>query len=145
MWYYEVCGKMTILYNISLHSLCSNSKRVQVTFCTWSERIIQNMSDIIWDYCGYSKAIHTIALFSRPVMTVSNLDTIEFIFNFIDSECIFYFIYSIELIAWLFLGYGIIQVVQKMLLLKRSWPNKNFITLFTSNSKLRLNLTQRVI
>ena len=46
--------------------------------------------------------------------------------------------------AWLFLGYGIIQVVQKMLLLKRRWPNKKFITLFTSNSKFRLNLTQRV-
>ena len=32
----------------------------------------------------------------------------------------------------------------KMLLLKSRWPNKNFITLFTSNSKFRLNLTQRV-
>ena len=30
------------------------------------------------------------------------------------------------------------------MLLKRRWPNKNFITLFTSNSKFRLNLTQRV-
>ena len=45
----------------------------------------------------------------------------------------------------MFLRCGIIiQVVQKMLLLKRSWPYKNFITLFTSNSKFRLNLTQRV-
>ena len=35
----------------------------------------------------------------------------------------------------MFLGCGIIQVVQKMLL-KRRWPNKNFIALFTSNSKL---------
>ena len=52
-------------------------------------------------------------------MKVSNLDTIEFIFNFIDSIFIFYFIYSV---AWLFLGYGIIKVVQKMLL-KRRWPN----------------------
>ena len=31
-----------------------------------------------------------------------------------------------------------------MLLLKRRWPIKNCITLFTSNSKFRLNLTQRV-
>ena len=58
--------------------------------------------------------------FSRSVMKVSNLDTIDlslilFNFNFIDSIFI-YFIYSV---AWLFLGYGIIQVVQKMLLLKR--------------------------
>ena len=51
------------------------------------------------------------------------------------------FIYSE---AWLFLGYGIIQVIQKMLLLNRRCPNKNFSTLFTSNSKFRLNLTQRV-
>ena len=36
------------------------------------------------------------------------------------------------------------QVAQKMLLLKRRRPNKNFITLFSSNSKFRLNLTQLV-
>ena len=48
-------------------------------------------------------------------MKVSNLDTIELIFNFIDSVFI-YFIYSV---AWLFLGYGVIQVVQKMLLIRR--------------------------
>ena len=42
--------------------------------------------------------------FSQPVMKVSNLDTIEFIFNFIYS------------VAWLFLGYWIMTVVQKMLL-----------------------------
>ena len=66
-------------------------------------------------------------------MKVSNLDTIEFIFNFIYSVFI-YFVYSV---AWLFLGYGMIQVVQKMLL-KRRWPNKNFITLFTSNQNLDL-------
>ena len=30
------------------------------------------------------------------------------------------------------------------MLLKRRWPNKIFITLFTRNSKFRLNLTQRV-
>ena len=52
-----------------------------------------------------------------------------------------YFIYSV---AWLFLGYGILQVVQKMLLFIRRWPNKNFTTPFTSNSKFILNLTQRV-
>ena len=39
-------------------------------------------------------------------MKVNNLDTIEFIFNF-------YFV------AWLFLGYEIMQVVQKILLIKR--------------------------
>ena len=44
-------------------------------------------------------------------MKVSNLDTIEFIFNFIYSEFIDY-IYSV---AWLFLGYGIIQVVKNIL------------------------------
>ena len=32
----------------------------------------------------------------------------------------------------------------KMLLFRMRWPYKNFITLFTSNSKFRLNLTQRV-
>ena len=44
----------------------------------------------------------------------------------------------------MFLRYRIIQVGQKIL--KRRWPKKYFITLFTSNSKLfRLNLTQRVM
>ena len=68
-------------------------------------------------------------------MKVSNLDTIEFIFNFIYSVfiylfylfCIYLFIlfilylfiHFIYSVAWLFLGYGIIQAVQKMLLLKR--------------------------
>ena len=45
----------------------------------------------------------------------------------------------------MFLGYGIIQIVQKMLLLKRRWPDKNLITLFTIISKFRFNLTQRVM
>ena len=47
-------------------------------------------------------------------MKISNLDTIEFIsFNLI---FLYLFIYCIYSIAWLFLGYGIIKVVQKMLL-----------------------------
>ena len=51
-------------------------------------------------------------------MKVSNLDTIEFIFNFIKFSfylilliLYFLFIYFIHSVAWLFLGYGIIQVV----------------------------------
>ena len=46
-------------------------------------------------------------------MKVSNLDTIEFIFNFIYLNCILF--YSV---AWLFLGYGIMQVVQKKFVIK---------------------------
>ena len=46
-----------------------------------------------------------------------NLSLILFNFNFIDSVFIYLFIYFIYSVAWLFLGYGIIQVVQKMLLL----------------------------
>ena len=72
-------------------------------------------------------------------MKVSNLDTIEFIFYLIFLDEIYFILFS-----WLFLEYGIIQVVQKMLLLKKRRPNKNLITLFTSNSIFRLNLTQRV-
>ena len=64
----------------------------------------------VWSSC-LMPCILIIQGFSRPVMKVSNLDTIEFIFNFIKF-------YSIAWCTW-FLGYGIIQVVQKNVVNKK--------------------------